>query len=76
MALQENPTYSPGDVVNTSFGAGVVTQCPRDPSETAYHVLLWRIPGKSIASASSSVLQESAVRLFDLLRSILHDRQV
>lgn len=52
----------------TSYGAGVIIRCPLSPDgrddynlQQFYKVLLWRVPGKSIASASVALLQESAV---------------
>ena len=67
--------FLPGDVVLTSYGVGVIASCPstethidaekpavesisRSPS---YNVLLWRSPGKSIASSSHAYLQADAV---------------
>ena len=55
--------YVPGDVVETSYGVGVVTQCPSEES-TFYRILLWRLPGKSIGSSSIASLQHTAVSYY------------
>jgi hypothetical protein len=61
--------YAPGDIVQTTYGVGVVTQCPTPASNnesssenTFYQLLLWRTPGKSVGSSSVAHLQPSAVR--------------
>lgn len=64
--------YVSGDVVQTVFGAGVVTQCPSSsssssaaesssPSSAFYEVLLWRLPGKAISSTSVAYLRHDAL---------------
>jgi hypothetical protein len=72
---EDAPSFLPGDVVKTVYGVGVITSCPpsssavasSDPSSghperaPSYRVLLWRIPGKSIASSSVAYLQANAV---------------
>jgi len=59
-----------GDAVLTSYGAGVIIHCPSpeigsdkdyDNSQLFYKVILWRVPGKSVASASVAYLQNSAL---------------
>ncbi|KAG7373046.1 hypothetical protein IV203_033770 [Nitzschia inconspicua] len=67
--------FNPGDVVETTYGVGVVvtTRTPPTPTPTnnnddndtnniLYQVLLWRIPGQSIASSTVAYLQSSAIR--------------
>lgn len=58
MALE---SFLPGDVVETTYGVGVITSCPSGDGSSAYRVLLWRTPGLSMASSSSAFLQPSAV---------------
>ena len=66
-------TFSPGDVVETTYGVGVIVARPPvnddadvDPSLSLfYRVLLWRVPGKSIGSSSSASL-----RLDNLIRKL------
>ena len=75
--------YAPGDVVETTFGAGVVTQCPVVASDEKapcnfYRVMLWRMPGQSVGSSSVAYLQPSAVRrmnrcLFWILHALVFD---
>ena len=55
-----HPEYAPGDVVETSYGVGVVTNCPTE-ERNIFRILLWRIPGKSIGSSSIAYLQPNAV---------------
>ena len=69
--------YGPGDVVETAFGVGVITDCMQgsleeerqnetsSTSSISFRVLLWRIPGKSLASSSVAFLQRSAVSCND-----------
>ncbi|KAG7340392.1 hypothetical protein IV203_023935 [Nitzschia inconspicua] len=69
--------FYPGDVVETTYGVGVVVTTTRTPPPTTtltnnnndttnnnilYQVLLWRIPGQSIASSTVAYLQSSAIR--------------
>ena len=57
--------YSPGDIVETSYGVGVISNCPSETTSTTtffYTVLLWRQPGKSIGSSSIAHLHPNAVR--------------
>ena len=53
--------YLPGDVAETSYGVGVIADCPNDERPT-FRVLLWRVPGKSIGSSSVAYLQPHMVR--------------
>lgn len=50
--------YKAGDTVNTSYGAGVIVAY----GGTFYSVRLWRVPGKSVGTASLARLGPSAVR--------------
>lgn len=52
--------YKPGDVIETSFGVGVISECPSD-DVLAYRVMLWRVPGMSIGSSTVAHLQSSAI---------------
>jgi hypothetical protein len=52
--------YKPGDVIETSFGVGVISECPSD-DVSAYRVMLWRVPGKSIGSTTVAHLQPDAI---------------
>eukprot|EP00980_Cylindrotheca_fusiformis_P001670 scaffold381_cov138-Cylindrotheca_fusiformis.AAC.6 len=52
--------YNPGDAVETSFGVGVISECPSN-GISAYRVMLWRVPGRSIGSSSVAHLQPSAI---------------
>jgi hypothetical protein len=56
----ESHDYVPGDVVETAFGVGVITQCPDDAVSTV-RVMLWRVPGKSLGSSSVGFLQPNVV---------------
>jgi hypothetical protein len=60
-------SFSAGDTVLTSYGAGVIVEVvPTDgllSSDNVYSVRLWRIPNRSIGSSSLARLQSSAVRL-------------
>ena len=52
----------PGTVVETTFGVGVVIG--NEPGDHgAVRVQLWRVPGRSIGTATTAYLQPSAVRL-------------
>jgi hypothetical protein len=59
MATERN--YVPGDVVETAYGVGVITHCPDDDTVNTFRVMLWRTPGKSIASCSVAFLQANVV---------------
>jgi hypothetical protein len=62
-------SFSPGDVVETTYGVGVVVARPLsskvekgddnsdDISSAFYRVLLWRVPGRSIGSSSVASLR-------------------
>ena len=71
----EASSFVPGDVVLTTSGAGVITRCPKHTSKTdgeetdasmessssSYQVLLNRVPGKSIGTASAADVQANTV---------------
>eukprot|EP00934_Nitzschia_sp_Nitz4_P002390 Nitzschia sp. Nitz4//scaffold206_size41850//33575//38100//NITZ4_007428-RA/size41850-snap-gene-0.6-mRNA-1//-1//CDS//3329541583//2385//frame0 len=54
--------YVPGDIVQTTLGAGVIAQCPSgDDPGSPFQVLLWRLPGKSVGTASVAYLQPDVI---------------
>lgn len=53
-------SWSPGDIVLTSYGVGVVVGCPENEVKH-FDVRLWRNPGKSVGSTATAYLQPSAV---------------
>ncbi|CAJ1927844.1 unnamed protein product [Cylindrotheca closterium] len=57
MAMEE---LNPGDVVETSFGVGVIASCPGEES-AFFKVMLWRIPGKSMGSSSTAHIQRDSI---------------
>ena len=72
----ENVSFRPGDVVETTYGVGVIVACPLKgsasnenqdgdasdlPSSLFYRVLLWRLPGRSIASSTIASLRGDAL---------------
>jgi hypothetical protein len=74
-------SWLPGDVVLTSFGVGVIVSCPTKSNEietdmatfhSNHHVVMWRVPGKSIGSASTAYLQNDAVRLLRVAACYLY----
>jgi hypothetical protein len=68
MSLAE-VVYQPGDVCLTLYGVGVIVAASSAIEDanadvvSFYSVRLWRIPGKSVGSASLAKLQAAAVRL-------------
>lgn len=64
MASSDAASYHVGDVVQTSFGVGVLILIGR-PSQNyptpAYQVRLWRLPGRSIGSSSVAYLHSDSV---------------
>jgi hypothetical protein len=63
MASSDAAPYRVGDVVQTSYGVGVLIGTPsqNDSTDTAYQVRLWRMPGRSIGSSSVAYLHSDAV---------------
>lgn len=50
--------YKPGDVVETSSGVGVVVEGPNDDdAKSAFRIVMGRIPGKSIASCTETLVE-------------------
>ena len=52
----------PGTVVETTFGVGVVIASGSGSSNKQVQVQLWRLPGRSLGTATTAYLQPSAVR--------------
>ena len=65
--MSSSLSYQAGDVVWTTYGAGVIVGNHEPPTTTTtttfqmVMVRLWRFPGKSIGSAALAFIQESAV---------------
>eukprot|EP00977_Amphora_coffeiformis_P013887 scaffold3782_cov170-Amphora_coffeaeformis.AAC.6 len=51
-------SFKAGDVVETTFGVGVIVE--RRP-QNVFVVRLWRLPGKSVATAALAYLQSDAI---------------
>eukprot|EP00533_Pseudo-nitzschia_delicatissima_P009231 CAMPEP_0116108958 /NCGR_PEP_ID=MMETSP0327-20121206/17070_1 /TAXON_ID=44447 /ORGANISM="Pseudo-nitzschia delicatissima, Strain B596" /LENGTH=1487 /DNA_ID=CAMNT_0003601919 /DNA_START=108 /DNA_END=4571 /DNA_ORIENTATION=- len=58
--IDEHNSFCPGDVVETTYGVGVIVGCPSDES-LFYRVLLWRLPGRSIGSSTIASLRGDAL---------------
>ncbi|GKY95110.1 hypothetical protein MPSEU_000474900 [Mayamaea pseudoterrestris] len=54
---EQDGMYQPGDVVLTTYGAGVIVEI----KENFYTVRLWRQIGKSISSAASARLNQTSI---------------
>ena len=63
-SIDDDNSYKPGDVVETSFGVGVIADDDDggESSSSSFRVMLWRVPGKSIGSCAVAFLQPQAVR--------------
>lgn len=65
--IAENPSFCPGDVVETTYGVGVIVGCPSEEGDSGeisslfYRVLLWRLPGRSIGSSTIASLRADAL---------------
>ena len=84
----EASSFVPGDVVLTTSGAGVITRCPKNTSKTdgeetdasmessssSYQVLLNRVPGKSIGTASAADVQANTVSLSRIFHFLVFEQ--
>ena len=57
----DSATFQVGDVVETKYGVGVLVEAR--PSHDIWALRLWRLPGKSVATAALAYLHKSVVRI-------------
>eukprot|EP00531_Pseudo-nitzschia_arenysensis_P016761 CAMPEP_0116154120 /NCGR_PEP_ID=MMETSP0329-20121206/21608_1 /TAXON_ID=697910 /ORGANISM="Pseudo-nitzschia arenysensis, Strain B593" /LENGTH=1498 /DNA_ID=CAMNT_0003651073 /DNA_START=118 /DNA_END=4614 /DNA_ORIENTATION=- len=65
---EDHLLFRPGDVVETTYGVGVIVACPSNENDESndsispfYKVLLWRLPGRSIGSSTTASLRADAL---------------